>query len=204
MPGPRVYTPRRRLVMQVVMWLILGVTVGLAGLVVHAQQRARRVDLASQAIVEQQISVRLPAKWKQRNSAHTDSRIIVEAVESAGHGRGDARTLRVYRERLYSPMSPLDYLADRFEVRFDVEGDVRESLLRQMRGVRIGTAPGVMVQSEYETPRQPEAPGHKEVIAATVLPSGIAIALKLEGTGALDASDAAIVQQVAAAMTVPQ
>ena len=108
----------------------------------------------------------MPAKWKQRNSAHTDPRVIVEAVESAGRGRGEARTLRVYRERLYTPMSALDYLADRFEVRFEMEGDVRESVLHQMRGVRIGSATGLMVQSQYETPGQGETAAHKEVVAA--------------------------------------
>src|SRR5439155_861594 len=110
MPGPRIYTPRRRLVMQVVMWLILGATVGLAELGVQAQQRAGRV----------------------------------------------------------------------------------------------GRLAGLLVAGEFEPQGGSGGMPHKQVVARVVLPAGNAIELKLEGPGALDPTDKAVVEEVAGSMQVSE
>jgi len=48
MPRPDPFTPRRRLLMKAIMWLILLATLGLAELVVYKQDRSQRVDLAAE------------------------------------------------------------------------------------------------------------------------------------------------------------
>src|SRR5688572_22818923 len=56
------YPRWRRYAMQAAMWVILGVTVGMAALVNHSRRQALRVELGP-PITSGPFTVRLPAKW---------------------------------------------------------------------------------------------------------------------------------------------
>src|SRR4051812_6275604 len=114
MPKPSVYTPARRYTMQAIMWVVLGINVGLAGWVTHVRRQANRVDLSAQPVTAGDVSVRLPAKWRARQGgAVADVRLIAQATENeSGDRRG--RTIQILRDRLDQPMSPLQYLSQNF------------------------------------------------------------------------------------------
>src|SRR5262245_29321538 len=138
MPRPDPFTPRRRLLMKIIIWLIFGGTLALAELVVHKQDQGKRVELAAQPVESSGISVRLPSKWKTRSRSQ-DPAVIAEATEGRGGGRS-GRAITVYCDTLASPMSPLEYLARRFDVMSpdDPEASTGEGTVSFLRATRFG------------------------------------------------------------------
>src|SRR5689334_16676499 len=63
MARPQNYSPTRRFMMQGIMWIILGATVGLAALVSHHRRSAFEVKLAP-PITYRGVTVQLPKGWK--------------------------------------------------------------------------------------------------------------------------------------------
>jgi hypothetical protein len=198
MPRPDPFTPRRRLLMKVILWVVFGGTMGLAGLVTHQQSKSRRVELSQQPIDVQGLSIKLPAKFKQRAAQQQDTSIIVEAAES-GSGR-NRRILTVYRERLDSPMSPFEYLMRRFDVNTAPQEEFVEATFTH--GTRFGSYPGIITFEFSAIPGNSGEPPQRTTYAAAVLPSGRAITIKLQARGKIDTSDSVLVDQVARNLTI--
>src|SRR4051794_905966 len=107
MPKPSDYTPARRRLMQLVMWLILLATMGLAAAVGASNRRANRVDLSPQSVTVNGVTARIPMKWRSRPRGD-DPRTVVQASD-AGPGE-QGRVVTILCDRAPAPMSPLAYL----------------------------------------------------------------------------------------------
>jgi hypothetical protein len=182
--------------MQGIMWLIFGVTLGCAALIVHGQRRARQVVLSARPVVVQGLSVRLPNNWRARQNPQ-DKRIIAEVTEPAPGGR----TMTVYRDRLGVALSPVEYLAQSFDVQFKPSENVEE-LDQYLRATQFGDQPGVIVTTAVPVPGHTGEAARKEIFGAAILPSGNVISIKLQGTGAVDLADLNLVETVAQAMQI--
>src|SRR6185436_2809849 len=101
------YAPWRRYVMQAVMWVILGATVALAALVTSEKRRESRVQLGDPTEYNN-LTLRLPRRWKTRIGAEGNPRIVVQASEPKESSR--SRVLTIFRDRADEPLSPLQYL----------------------------------------------------------------------------------------------
>jgi hypothetical protein len=191
MPRPDPFTPTRRLMLQVIMWTVFAATIVMAGLIVHTQKRSRNIDLAKQPIISPGLSLSLPNKWRRRPNASPN--IIVEAAETAR----TPRILTVYRDALDLPLSPEEYLGKKFAVdlRDDEQSGTDELYTTQQ--TRFGVYPGIIKGGMRIIAAHMDEAFEKVVYAAAVLPSGDAIAIKLEGPGELTHNDLAIVDQVA-------
>lgn len=222
MPRPSDYTPTRRYLMQAVVWGVLGVTLLLAAAVSRSARNAHRVELSKEVVAGGgDIAVRLPVKWSARPRGGEDPRVIAQAAEAPPGQPG--RTVRVLREKLDNPMSPLAYLANRFGIATpagNAGGDAGggdasggdagggdagggdEAALSVVSTAPLGGATAVIVSVERAVPRRGEASFRKDVYAAAVLPSLHAIVVHLSGDGALEAADAAIVRQIASNITL--
>ncbi|MGB7159333.1 MAG: hypothetical protein WBD40_14790 [Tepidisphaeraceae bacterium] len=197
------YPRWRRYAMQATMWLILGATVGLAALVNHERRRSTRVELGS-AVAEGWLVVRLPKTW-ERAPQDRDPRVVARAVEPDEQGLG--RTVTITRDRLTKPISPLEYLlfGGNQLLGLDLEQAQHAAAKKELvEPILIGDWPGVLVRGTRSSLRgaAPGAVPHKEVYAATVLPSGHAIVVKLEGDRPAELSDVEIVKQLAGAIEV--
>jgi hypothetical protein len=101
------YFPRwRHLLMQIVMWLVLGTSVVLAAMLDHRLRQEQVVNLSA-TIADGSMSFRFPASWKtwtQRNEADVDEHV---ATDSAA---GIVRTLTVSRQRVPHAIAPAEYI----------------------------------------------------------------------------------------------
>ncbi len=200
--------------MQATMWLILGATVGLAAFVNHERRRSMRVELGPPATHEW-IVVRLPRTWQASPSPAPASgdrgdRIVARAVEPDEQGLG--RTITITRQAIAEPMSPLAFLlsSDNQILGLDLlrtqAGDEEKDLIEP---ITVGGHPGVLMRGVRAAPgvaaeRRGVAGGlpHKELYAATIVPSGHAVVLKLEGDRPEELSDVEIIKQLGAAMEI--
>src|SRR2546421_5122303 len=82
MARPQTYPPSRRFMMQGIMWIILGATVGLAALVSHHRRSAFEVKLAP-PITYRAVTVQLPKGWKITKNPDELTSTLITASESA-------------------------------------------------------------------------------------------------------------------------
>jgi hypothetical protein len=173
---------------------------GLASLVTHQQAKSRRIELSEQPIEVSGLSVKLPSNFKPRQPQQPDASIIVEAAES-GSGR-NRRILTVYRDRLDSPLSPFEFLRRRFDVNAAPEEDEQFAQVTVTRATSFGAYPGIIAFEFSVIPGNAGEPPQRATYAAAVLPSGRAIAIKLQARGRPDTSDTILVDQVARNLTI--
>lgn len=202
MPRPSDYTPTRRYLMQAVMMLVLGATIGLAAWVSAVARRASQVELSAQGHAAGDVTVRLPVRWRVRGVG-SDPRVIVHAAEVTrdGGGRdGGGRHLRVYIEQLDAPLSPTQYLARNFDAQLYAEdgevgfaGDAAEA-------IEIAGQTGILIGSTFSDDRTDAAA--LEAYACVVLPSRRALVVHLTGPGHFDAKAVATVKQLCGGVVV--
>ena len=208
MPKPSDYTPTRRYIMQAVMALILAATIALAAAVSSRARRANRVELSNDApVTARQVTVRLPQGWRAQPTDAKDPGLVVEAVEhleaddeEEDADGGTARTVTVRVEHLSTPQSPLQCLLSNF-------GHLISSRRPQrtedwFAPIAIAGHPGMMMTAEQGSRRRGGGTTRKDVVAAAVLPSLRAVTIHLQGVGEADANDHAVVQAIAAALTL--
>ena len=207
MPKPSDYTPKRRLIMQVVMTLILVATVALAAAVGAAVRRAARVELSGESVTANDVTVRLPAGWRTRRVPNHPG-VVVQAIEDGGDGnarggdRDDARrTVTVRVERLQAPVSPLQYLFAQFDFATDAARHNRD-VDDPLATLPMAGQTGVTMTMLQGTGRRGGAIARKDIVAAVVLPSQRGVAVHLEGPGDATANDRAVVREIAAAIRV--
>jgi hypothetical protein len=192
--------------MQGVMWAVLGITVVLAAMVSRSARSAGNVDLSKQTVTSGDISVRLPTKWRGTLRGSEDPRVIAQAAErSPGEG---GRTVRILRDHVQVPVSPLKYLIDAFGV--SAPGEVSAADDEDGEGggyalistTRIGPATGVIVAVQRQIPRRGRPEFRKDVYAAAVLPTLDVVVIALTGDGPVDVTDHAVVRQIASGITL--
>src|SRR5438034_7830376 len=103
MARPQTYSPARRFMMQGIMWIILGASVGLAALVSHHRRSAFELKLAP-PITYRTVTVQLPKGWKLTKNPDELSSTLITADESADSSDEDeesgGRTIRIVHEPL--------------------------------------------------------------------------------------------------------
>ena len=197
MPKPSDYTPARRRIMQVVIWVILLMTIGLAEVVALSAKRANRVELAPQTVTVDGVSVRLPAeRWRARPSGDKPRMIVQAADGSPGE---ESRTISVLSERLDAPMSPLEYLATAFNVSPPGAIDP-DNEYSHVTSLKVAGQPGVLVTVQGASVRRREI--IRDLYACAVLPSLRAVVVHLRGIGEPTAADRAVVGSIAGSIGV--
>jgi hypothetical protein len=189
--------------MQGVMLGILALTTALAAVVARTVGGSARVQLAPQPIKQDNISIRLPLQWRTSTGDKSDPRVIAQGVELSRDPL--PRVVRVMQDRVDRPMSPLQYLQERFDVMATDDPIVRvlaEQLENIQEPIQIGKATGVLVGTHRAVPDEESYGLRNELYAAAVLPSLQVIVLHQTGSGRLDIVDQDIVRQIAAGIEV--
>jgi hypothetical protein len=182
--------------MQAIMWGILGATIVLAAVVGSAARNASRVDLSPEPITLNEVSVRLPLTWRTRPRGE-DPRVIAQAADPSREAQG--RSIRVLVDRVDAPISPLQYLVDRFGIGVDSSADDAGGPSEPIT-LPIAGRTGILILGQRSD--SPDAAAEKHLLACAVLPSNRVIVVHLQGVGSVDASDVMVVKQVATSAAV--
>lgn len=147
------YTSRRRLMMQIVVWVVFAASIALAAGVVQWKDARTRVQLAPPQTLGG-LEIRLPQGWAMKVRSLPGSHIIRcdEQVPDGASGR----TLIVLRQSLRSEIDPLEFLmtnvlsdenADAGDAEWiDVDGQ-KGVVLQYLQQIRVGRA----IHSELQT-----------------------------------------------------
>ena len=176
--------------MQGVLWLIFLATLGLAGLVNHQVRKTLLVPLG-ESIQLDPIELRLPAGWEINGVNDIDSR-GVRALEPAQFGR----RLEVRLYRVTEAMSAKEFLAH-FHAQIPGRSGHDSSIV-------IAGQPGALVAGTIDHPVPGGMLRQKYLIAAAMLPDGFTIKIDLIGHNDIDPTDIALINDVAASITIPQ
>jgi hypothetical protein len=118
--GP--YTPTHRLLLQVIMWVIFGLCMGMAGLMTAQRRAAFSVAMTPQKLGP--FEVKLPTKWKPNPNLRS-ALPVVDAEEPTDLQRSRyPRRFTVYAERLAQPMNPDVYLLTRPQVGYETRSGI--------------------------------------------------------------------------------
>jgi len=198
MPRPGEYTPARRLLMQTILWVVLGGAVALAGAVVHQKHQALMAELGPVRI-SGPVHFRLPADWVVVAGQTDDPRLVATANEP-DNGNGRPGQIFVFRERVKTMMDPKDYLerlgvlAELFPDQSDAKPTlVGEAAIGPWIGVAIiGTAHPQLTENDEPDTR----------LLCAVLPDNQAVTLVLERAGGLDPSDNVLLNLIGEKVTI--
>ncbi len=183
------YSRWRRALMQGTMWLLLGAAVALAALVNSYRRAGLSADLAPARRIGQ-IDVRLPAQWALNLKGENATQLAV-LKEPAGR----QRTLLLLQQRTGALISPLEYLY-RSGVMDHGYIDQRQPVA-QLQPLTIDGFPGLLVVGRQVLRRGSRQILYNELFASVVLPSHLAITLKLESIGPPTAADVRLISQIA-------
>jgi hypothetical protein len=183
--------------LQATLCFVLAAAVGLAAIVRSRKVHASRIELEAPETFGT-LELRKPAGWT--GSPHVDGVTLTEPASAERPGR----KLRVWHAVNDVFMSPLEYLVRSGDLStreatllLDAGGPDDESV--RFRTISIAGWPGVLVSQT----RWISAPGvqrpitWKQTLACTILPSGEAVRLRLEGQGVADERDEKLVRRVA-------
>jgi hypothetical protein len=107
------YSRGRHVAMQITMWVVLALTLGLAALVAQSKRDNMKVPLGSPTQVGL-LLVRMPADWHCTLS-HDDARLLLTAYEPGGVDSRSGRTIQISEDLLRGPAPPaIDYLSSAF------------------------------------------------------------------------------------------
>lgn len=203
MSRPWQYTRSRYFLMQAVMWLILGATVGLAALI--SRHRGGRVESLTEKVEVKapagQVSVLLPKGWvietRKPKLGQADALKII-AREPAEEADPDqpGRVVTVTLEPVTEDFTATQYLA---ETRKLPLLQVRQTLLGNRKWILTGGPTIAHVMDE-------DVPGYR-LDACTIFGSGaVAMALDIELTGYLrqDPKDEDLLKQIATRVQVKE
>jgi hypothetical protein len=175
--------PRRRLILQVVLILILCGTLGLAAWVRHARVGPSGIPLTVIRNVGV-LKMRLPA-WELDSREGT----VLVATEAQQPGSATpGRVLEILQGEVDPKISPQQFVAKLFRVK--LEGPTQP--------IRILGIPGVLFTLPMLPTGREGDPPESDVIASAVLPTGLAVIVHLRVRGREpDEHDIALVRQVA-------
>ncbi len=183
------YSTRQRIVMQAVMWAVLGATVGMAAMLSRARNRAFEVTLAP-PVAAAGMQVRLPQGWAV--SPRPGFTGIVLLAKDAGSGR----IVIIRRERFAEIVPPAQYLVMR--------GLVPLSFLMPAAMEQLGAGeaqlagyPGLLAIHLSQTNAGPT----RRALVCAILPTREAITVEVRAAGAMvNTGEDIIARQVAAAI----
>lgn len=187
------------------MWLIFAATLSLAALVNYQQRQARRIILAPPA-AHGDLKVRLPLHWRSTSRTEEQPLVVITAQESDEENEEYGRRLTILRQRTGAMISPAEYLLRNgwIDETALVAPESESSDLPSFQRTEVAGWPGVMIAHELSQHplESPEPITRKQVIACTVLPSGQAITVNLQGWGRSDWSDLDLVKRVAEQLVI--
>jgi hypothetical protein len=182
------YFPRwRHLLMQMVMWIVLGTSMVLAAMLDHRLRQGQIIDF-SPTITDDSLSFRLPATWKtwaQRNDADVTEHVATDSVA------GVVRTLTISRQRVPHVIAPAEYILRVLPYSRNLDA-------ADYKGVVIDGWPG---QSITWAAHRVVSLGAGEEFqftncSAIVLPGDQAIMVRLDKNAPFDAADERLYRQV--------
>jgi hypothetical protein len=181
------YFPRwRQLLVQLVMWIVLGATVVLAAILDHHLRLGQIVEL-SPPISDGPLSFSLPAgwnNWTRQSEGDGSAHVATDSVA------GVTRTLIVSRLRVPHPIPPAEFILRAMPLPGNGRGD-------EFQGVTIDHWPGQSTQREAE--RGPLNAGGElqcTVCSAVVLPGDEGIMIRLDKNAPFDAADQRVYRQI--------
>ena len=185
--------------MQVVLWVVFGGTLALAGYVSHRRAGSLNSGLAEPVTVGR-LKVRLPSGWERIDAPESGARQVLVVKEHDEEGR-ERRELWITQERQPQvKKGPTYYLETEFKLRnarpepFDFLGS--RGTLIAFRGIPHEFL-GIDLGEEFMQ-RFPD-PG---LYACTVLKDGLTVTVQVRGQGAYGPSNQRLIRRVADAMTV--
>jgi hypothetical protein len=181
------YFPRwRHLLMQMVMWLVLGASVVLAAVLDHHLRVGQTIDF-SPAVTDDILTFRLPSTWKvwnQQNEANVTEHI---ASDSAG---GVNRTLTITRQSVPYVIAPAEYILRALPVSGNLDpGDFQCVYIAGWLGQKITWAASRVSLGAVEEFQFTKC-------SAVVLPGDQAIMVRLDKNAPFDAADERLYGQV--------
>jgi hypothetical protein len=197
MAKPYEYTPARRVAMQMTLWGILAVSVGVAALV-DTTLGAKSLNLGSQ-MDKGPLHFQLPRGWVSALGSDDDVRVVAMAQEPGEIGR----EIRVYSQRLRRVYPPAYYLDD-VGLTSDIFGRHPTSAIN----TTMGGAPAVLVRGERLV-RLSDSDEHMiegELAICAVYPNqsggALAVTIWLAKPGYVTSSDQLLLKQIAASVKV--
>ena len=199
MPKNAQYGRWRRVAMQVVLWVIFGGTLALAGYVSHRRAGSLNSDLAAPVTVGR-LKVRLPSGWERIKPPDSDTRQALVVQEHDEEGR-QRRELWITQERQAQvKKGPTYYLETEFKLRsarpepFEFLGS--RGTLITFRGI-----PQEFFGMELDDEIMQKFPD-PGLYACTVLKDGLTVTVQVRGMGAYGPSNLRLIRRVADAMTL--
>ena len=181
------YFPRwRHLLMQMVMWLVLGASMILAAMLDHRLRQQQIIDF-SPTVTDDSLSFRIPSTWKtwtRRNEADVTEHVATDSVA------GVVRTLSISRQRVPHAIAPAEYILRAFPVLGSLDA-------ANFKGVEIDHWPGLGIF--WEARRASLDAGEEFQFtncSAIVLPGDQAILVRMDKNAPFDAADERLYRQV--------
>jgi hypothetical protein len=181
------YIPRlRHLMMQLVMWFVLGASVILAAVLDQHLRRQQIIEFSA-PITDDSVTFRFPADWKigtQRNEADVTEHFATDSSSGA------VRKLTILRQPIPHPMAPAEYILRTLTVSGTLDA-------RDFKGIDIDGWPG---QSIYWEAHRFSLGAIGEFqftnCSAIILANNQAIMIRLDKDSPFDAADQRLYRQV--------
>lgn len=181
------YFPRwRHLLMQAIMWLVLGASMVAAALLNHHLRLGQIIEL-SPTITDDNLSLRLPANWKTWTRRDEENVMAHIAADSA---KGVTRTLSISRQRVPHVMAPAEYI-------FRALGVSGRLDTTDFKAATIDGWPGQSIY--WEAHRASLGTGEESQFtncSAIVLPGDQAVMVRLDKNAPFDGGDERLYRQV--------
>ena len=193
MARPWQYTRSRRLLMQGVMWLVLGGTVAVAALVSRIKARSSELGPPeTQGAVE----VLLPKGWERDLTTLSRTKWELTAREPVGRHEepGSGRVIKVTQEMKSPGLTPEDQLMAVLQA-----GGGRPA--SQIKRTTLGGKPAVRIRARVPVGEDDEDNGYI-IYVCTVLRSGLAVTLQYQGPGLPGSDDEKLLTQIAQTMRI--
>lgn len=191
----------RAVVLQAVMWVVLGASLGLAAFIDHRRSGMLDVRLG-ESVRDGRLLVRLPVDWEvviQRGeeSVRPQPRALT-VIDFDRQGR-ERRRLRITQEQQAGrPRGPAYYLENLMSSRHVLPLEPQPfSMLGQDDGVLIPFKVDIRRYLGRETPIDIPEPG---LYACVVMPDGLAVTVQVTGEGAYGPSSHQLLRRVADAI----
>lgn len=189
------YTPDRHNAMQAILWALLLAVVGLAALVDRQVGSVARPNFGPE-LVNGSLHFRLPSGWVVALHSRVSPLVVALAVEGRSPAPGvPPRTIAVYRQRVARLMSAEQYL-ERTGLLEDIFGDGNE----QAEPARLAGWPALRVVGQTVTETDDGTAAKSEMVICALFPNRQAVTVRLSKFGDFSPADAALLDQVAAAM----
>jgi hypothetical protein len=199
MPRPVEYTPARRMIMQAILWVVLGGAVALAAAVVHQKHQALMAELGPIRI-SGPIHFRLPADWMVTPAGPMDDPRLAATANEPDNGSGRPAQIFVFRERVKTMIEPKDYL-ERSGLLNDLFPDPNDARPTLEGEATVGQWPGVAIVGMAH-PQLTENDDTDTRLICAVLPDNQALTLVIERAGGLEPSDIILLNLMGEKVTI--